>query len=423
MAAAASIGSPIGDDGEAEELIAIATDNRDQHFVGVQLKPVKQNPHKRSAYKVLESAGLHSHFHSPAATDDTSSNSDTLDDLSLFHPLATRTKRDANLKLEQNGQETNTNEALPTAAAQTMEAGYYRKARSRLSEDSMVAVSDPQGLRRMPRVNFVTQPRSIPDDVPEHRDLKASNANMGPMYRPMYDSYMPQPYPRGRGRFFDNYAPPASYDRYDSMSRDYGNPRFDPYYMRQPQNGGYYGYYRDPMYYDYPYPENRGSGYPGNYGNAPLGYPSSPNRRVIYYAHLPEVVNRNSPYGGDSRGGYYQNMRGGMPSDDPYYEYSQPAYSDDYNYRYHRDMTHYGPPPPVRSQPAPSVIYSNRDRDNNRIPDRDDGQKTNGKEPESKKTQTVSSGVRVEENSHRNYDSSNHQAPSSDFTQPHYRME
>lgn len=439
----------IGGDGEAEELIAIADEGSATaaHFVGVQLKP---NPNKRSVYRVKESLGLHSHFHEDTAPFYLHDNSvvDGVDDSSNGQQSRfRRNSDDAEKKRDGEKVEVENPESLPTAAAQTSEAGYYRRARSRLSDlDSMSQPNgDQPGLRRVPRVNFVTQPRSLsPDELPEHRDLKGSPASMDPLYRRPYDPYLSMPpahYNRdvGRGRFFDNYAPSA-YDRYDPMMmRDYGRQQqqYDPYYGRYTNNNQMYNYYQ-PGYYPY----RRGYDYQrGGYMNDVnyMGHPTA-NRRVIYYANLPEVVRNGGQYG-ENRG-YYQGMRGGGGGgggygdmgymDDPYYEGGSGGYNrymDDYNYRYNRDMNQYGMPP--MPQPPPSVIYANRDRDrDNRIPDRDSNKDSKNKDTDSK-TQTVSSNIRIQDPSNKGYRNgnnngggSNHnQAPTSDFTQPHYRME
>lgn len=432
-----SAASPIGGDGEAEELIAIADSNHGGrgagNFVGVQLKP---NPHKRSAYRVLESVGLHSHFSAAGLIEDapfyvhdnTAIDMTEVDDLNSF----ARSKREADEKKEQDAAGEEKGEKLPLAAAQTQDAGYYRRARSRLTDDSMAQASVADaGVRRVPRVNFVTQPRSL-DELPEHRDLKASNANMNPLYRrPPYDSYMPVQQPAhynrnmhmGRGRFFDNYGPST----YDQMERQ----RYDPYYDQPPRynnqmyGGGYYnGYY--PYQRGYEYPDMRGG---GSYMND-VNYMGYPNRRMIYYAHLPEVV-RQGPYGADSRG-YNRGAAAGYYGaddryDDPYYSNRNP-YMDDYNYRYNRDMNQFGMPP--LPQPPPSVIYSNSNNIPNRVPDRNDLNKdTKNNDAKDSKTQTISSNIRIKDSSNKGYNNyetnSNHQAPSSssDFTQPHYRME
>lgn len=460
--------SPIGGDGEAEELIAIADEGSAtagtgaDRFVGVQLKP---NPHKRSAYKVLESVGLHSHFGrggSPPVDEDAPfylHDNTAIDGAKADYSNSfARSKREANEKTEKTEKDFTGDaekaEALPSPAAQSQEPGYYRRARSRLSEDSMAQASGGDaGLRRVPRVNFVTQPRNL-DELPEHRDLKASNANMDPMYRrppavPVgYDSYMPvhpvSHYGRqmGRGRFFDGNYGAGGYDRYDSMERE----RYDPYYyssasryqnqnqmMYNGGNGYYNGYYSaDRRYPEYPEMRNPYAG-GGSYMND-VNYMGNPNRRVVYYAHLPEVVRQN-PYG-ETRGGYYASTRNGGGGgyyggatedryDDPYYNRS--PYMDDYNYRYNRDMNQFGMPP--LPQPPPSVIYSNS---NNRVPERNDGNKDQkNKDGNDSKTQTISSNIRIKDSSasnnkgYNNYESNSRQAPSSssDFTQPHYRME
>lgn len=388
-----------GGDGEAEELIAVA----EGRFVGVQLRP---NPQTKSAYKVLESSGLRSHF---KAIDD--------EPVEVDNDLG-RSKREAT---EPATSEEEKPEPLPAAEAQTMDSGYYRRARSRDSDNlSPTGSSSEVGLRRVPRVNFVTQPRSLAvDEQPEHRDLKGSPATMDPMYRRPYDSYMP-PRTMGRGRFFDSYGGSA-YDRYDPY-----------YYNRYPQynyNQGQ-GYYPERRYPEYPEMRNPyQGGYMTNDVNY-MGYHPMANRRVVYYAHLPEVVRGQGQYGG-----YYQGGRGGYMGDmgymdDPYYNNGYNRYMDDYNYRYNRDMNQFGMPP--MPQAPPSLIYANRDRDN-RVPERDrDRDRDLGKDSVKDgdgKTQTVSSNIRIQDSSskgYRNYDGSHKSqssSSSSDFTQPHYRME
>lgn len=420
---------------ETEEIISIADgvgggQPPKQSFVPVQLKP---NPNQKSFYKVLESPGLRSHFRSVqdepfflsdnAGIDVVNSISKretpddgevVLDDFKILN-LPARSKREVDNNDEKEKSKDGVPEiaeALPSAEPQVMEPAYFRQSRSRsFSGDSVAQPSMEIGIKsRMPRVNFITQPRSLTAlEIPEHRDLSPQSSmtrNPDPIYKKPYDMHQPPPYYNkeySRSGYYDDYQPMDRYDRY-SPPQDYYN-RNDPYYYRQPMNPYYNNPYTDRRY---EYPEMRNyNNYPPPYMND-VGYmpPPPSNRRVIYYATLPEVVRTPE---GDSRYRTYKRL-----DDDYYYR------PDDYNRRYYRNPRDY------LLQPMPPV--DNNQNSNRGIEERDPKSETKKDD----KTQTVSSNIRVQDNnnnnkSYRGYSSGGStqnqggtEARNSDFTKPHY---
>lgn len=147
---------------------------------------------------------------------------------------------------------------------------------------------------RAPRVHFVTQRRpgqnNAPGAVPDQRQAPTQPPPPPPPFHRMHDER------EGRTRDFDRYAPPQPYYPAYPRPRSYDpyRPRYyDPYYerfddRRYPFEGGYDQRYkyddrdRDgrPMMPQLPMPPPP----------PPPPPPGNKQRRIIYYATLPEVV-------------------------------------------------------------------------------------------------------------------------------------
>ncbi|XP_059611283.1 uncharacterized protein LOC132258157 [Phlebotomus argentipes] len=290
---------------------------------------VKAIRSKRSAYQVLESPGLRSHFR-------LSRHEDSLEETSN-HPKRSPRKRreleseaiedsvemiDRTPRGTASGEKKSTEvemppdvEELPRPEKQIMEPGYYRQGRrfaDDFEEDSVAEASAVnEGIKaRAPRVNFITQQRSIPDK-PESRDQKLSMARAeevykkpfeaieAPRYVPDYRSRLMEPPPppqyKGYSDYYDKYRYPDYYEPWRRM-------RFYDTYMSRtlmpppPSHSAYNSYpehrFDNPPtavdmrgYPIYPTPYVNDVTYP------PLPRPSGQrHRRIIYYANLPEVV-------------------------------------------------------------------------------------------------------------------------------------
>ncbi|GAB0092899.1 hypothetical protein DMENIID0001_079510 [Sergentomyia squamirostris] len=292
---------------------------------------------KRSAYKVLESPGLRSHFKISRQVSIPESLEDEMDEMYLkedHHHSRKRRELESEAIEESvemidrtprgtptdSGKSNNTREMemppdveeLPRPEKQVMEPGYYRQARGQFDADDGDSVAEASAINegikaRAPRVNFITQQqRNIPDKI-EARDQKQSMARSEEVYKKPYEA--PRYVSEYRSRLLEPpLHPPAQF-------------RADPY--EKFRNTDYYEPWRRMRFYDsymprhlmppppYPamssYPEHRFDNpptavdmrgypiYPTPYINdvsyAPLPRPpGARNRRIIYYANLPEVV-------------------------------------------------------------------------------------------------------------------------------------
>ncbi|XP_055911773.1 uncharacterized protein LOC129945858 [Eupeodes corollae] len=213
---------------------------------------------------------------------------------------------------------------LPKAEKQVMEPNYYRKDSwndyswniKRDDDDSVSDASNDGFRRRQPRVNFVTQPKKVDLDPKDRTIVKISP----PQLKPHYDDYEPYKYEMYPSRSYDQYL--RRYDRYDEQyDRDPYNydehylfrRHYDPYDSYSPRVPNYpEAYYNYPdRRFDVPEPRDYGSLYNNEIYDRPSSYDNR-NRRIVYYAHLPEIV--RPPPGVDysnhyDRGRYDSNRR------------------------------------------------------------------------------------------------------------------
>ncbi|KAJ6635301.1 hypothetical protein Bhyg_13886 [Pseudolycoriella hygida] len=211
-------------------------------------------------------------------------------------------------------------------------------------EDSLAEASSVnEGIKaRTPRVNFITQQKSSKTENPSDSDQKPS-ATKPEIYRaqssikPIDDRYYRREYEElPYYRESDPYS--GRYDRYSRYERDdmFYNPypqdysrSFDMYERYMPREPAYPDHYYDypDSRYDLPEPRDYRPIYTNDiYDRYPHEYPMPPpianrNRRIIYYATLPEIV--RTP-----------------PSVDLRYKSQNNRYDDSYdNYAfYNRDM-------------------------------------------------------------------------------------
>uniref|UniRef100_A0A1A9VC25 DUF4209 domain-containing protein n=1 Tax=Glossina austeni TaxID=7395 RepID=A0A1A9VC25_GLOAU len=251
-------------------------------------------------------------------------------------------------------------ESLPKAEKQIMDpdydyysqrhiAGWHKLERVDNVEDDVVpeATTGYASRGRQARVNFITQPRKeneSPKELPEpvvtkvtapavrhHYDQKY--AAFTPSYNyEMYPSRSYDPYLRRYDRFDEQYSryDPYNYETHFLYRRHY-DP-YDSYSPRMPQYPEPYYNYPDRRY-DIPEPRE----YQPIYNNeiydkssayTPLTYPDSyaaPSayskdyprnyRRIVYYAHLPEIVRTPYDYAGpNSRYDYDRDRYTGLLS-------------------------------------------------------------------------------------------------------------
>uniref|UniRef100_A0A1B0EXF0 Uncharacterized protein n=1 Tax=Phlebotomus papatasi TaxID=29031 RepID=A0A1B0EXF0_PHLPP len=244
-----------------------------QSLIGHKL--VKAIRSKRSPYKVLESPGLRSHFrlshtsYIPEEPLEASSRSNSKDPPRKRRELESEAIEDSVEMIDRaprgtSGEKTKSTEVemppdveeLPRPEKQIMEPGYYRQGR-RLFEDDLEDDS-------------VAEASAINDGI-------KARAPRG--YADTYDKYrMPDYYePWRRMRFYDSYSsrnlmPPPPYAAYSS----YPEHRFESPPTAVDMRG--YPVYPTPYVNDVTYAP-------------PLPRPPHVrNRRIIYYANLPEVV-------------------------------------------------------------------------------------------------------------------------------------
>lgn len=298
-------------------------------------------------YKILESTGLHSHFHLETPNDYDKKN------VKRFRRTVEETPDED--KVEHRSAE----EVLPTAEKlvlpkqsyeEDVSAAKWMRAPSYISEFSNVqkneqdsqadATAINEGIKaRAARVNFITQQNKNPE-TSESRDQKPtiiqdngiSDIYRKPLARIYYENPRPyNQYPRAHDKYdryerdmIDRMLPP-SYPDYDARIRY--NDDYDTYYMKGRNLNSYY--YPDKRYdlpesrdYRYLYTNEINDRYVPPQPFPPMRrvpyYPVMPsrNRRIIYYANLPEVI--RTPPNVDLR---YRNFENRY---DPYYPQSEP---------------------------------------------------------------------------------------------------
>ncbi|XP_058117512.1 uncharacterized protein LOC131288892 [Anopheles ziemanni] len=292
---------------------------------------------KREAhYRVLESPGFYSHFRSEDAN-------------IMDNTLKKRIRRDLpanknSVSIMQQGQ-TNTGTEIALAEKQIMNnrehiipeqwvkpdklSGFPGKIINRQADSDADASSIiNKGLNsRAPRVNFITQQTKSPELSTETQSDGSGKVIRELHRRPMQTTYYLSPAKRD----YDSYMAPSQspmfprvYDKYDAFHRDMMDRlhppsphRYDQYYQRRydVDYDSYYPRYKFPYFYYYPdkrfdiplYYRNRNYIYTNDVTD--LGSPVSPNyeaslkplsilsagpvlrnRRIIYYATLPEIV-------------------------------------------------------------------------------------------------------------------------------------
>uniref|UniRef100_A0A182NYI4 Uncharacterized protein n=1 Tax=Anopheles dirus TaxID=7168 RepID=A0A182NYI4_9DIPT len=294
---------------------------------------------KRSTrYQVRESAGLHSHFRQSEKEPEVPTHS------------ATRSKRDVEPDDVTDPPSTDGPEArdeMPVAEKHVMNAqdrpkeGQWSRTPFKSSEfqakvmreehdsDGEESMLINEGIKsRAPRVNFITQQSKGALSSTEPRD-EGTEKVIRELYRkPVANLHYERPLPRT----YDSYMAPSQspmyprvYNKYDAFHRDMMDRmhppaphRYDQYYERRydVDYDPYFPRYKFPYYYYYPdkrydvplFYRDRNSLYtndidpavpvaPPYYGGPfhPGVYPSSVgpalrNRRIIYFATLPEIV-------------------------------------------------------------------------------------------------------------------------------------
>ncbi|XP_017484270.1 PREDICTED: uncharacterized protein LOC108372951 isoform X4 [Rhagoletis zephyria] len=223
-----------------------------------------------------------------------------------------------------------------------------------VAEDVMADASNSYVSRgRQARVNFITQPKKDSNDgvkdltdtlVPKppnpkiHYDVKYPS--IAPAYNyEMYPSRSYAPYLRRYDRFDEQYSryEPYNYEDHYLYRRHY-DP-YDSYSPRIPQYPEMYYNYPDRRY-DIPEPRDYGplynneiydktpypSGiYPATDGYTSAKYPEYPRnqRRIVYYAHLPEIV--RTPYDYATRHDHYDDILKANKAISGAYKYDKPS--------------------------------------------------------------------------------------------------
>lgn len=293
---------------------------------------------KREAhYRVVESSGLYSHFRPEGAN-------------IAHNSLKKRIRRDLqtneNTVSVMHQAQTNAGTETPLAEKQIMNdpeyiiseqwakrdklSGFPGKIINRQTDSDADASSIiNKGLNsRAPRVNFITQQTKSPE-----LSTETQSGGNGKVIRELYRRPIQRTYYLGPAtRDYDSYMAPSQspmfprvYDKYDAFHRDMMDKlhppsphRYDQYYQRRydVDYDSYYPRYKFPYFYYYPDKRydtplsyrNRnyiytnditdfGSSVSPNYETSlkPLSLFSSAgsalrNRRIIYYATLPEIV-------------------------------------------------------------------------------------------------------------------------------------
>lgn len=266
-------------------------------------------------YRVLESPGLRSHFRPHMEDQEGQNNRD--------RPTYKRQRRSTTDENDGVTEELKPTEELPTPEHQrmherTMETWVKTpyQVKKPVKEEEMDSEAEAsmmsEGIKaRAPRVNFITQ-KKLSSDQSEAREDKEKivpELYRKPLARLFYE------YPAAP-RAYDSYSShsqspmyPKIYNKYDEYHRDMMDRmhppaphRFDMYYQRRYDNDydTYFPRYSFPSYYYYPdkrfdvpsYYRDRNYLLTNDVLDAPVIPPYVPtrNRRIIYYATLPEVV-------------------------------------------------------------------------------------------------------------------------------------
>ncbi|XP_055606246.1 uncharacterized protein LOC129755456 [Uranotaenia lowii] len=269
-------------------------------------------------YRVLESPGLKSHFRPRD------------EDLNAEEHNRKRNRRSTEVENVSEADEVKPTDQMPKAEKHTMgqrtieawaKTPYQvQKPTKQESQDAMDSEAEASmmsdGIKaRAPRVNFITQKKSISAESSEAREDKdkiVPELYRKPLNRLYYD------YPHQLSRVYDSFPAysnspmyPKVYNKYDEFHRDMMDRmhppsphRYDTYYQRRYDNDfdPYFPRYSYPSYYYYPdkrfdvpyYYRDRNHLLTNDVMDTPYVPPPvyipSRNRRIIYYATLPEVV-------------------------------------------------------------------------------------------------------------------------------------
>uniref|UniRef100_A0A182MFR2 Chromatin assembly factor 1 subunit p150 C-terminal domain-containing protein n=1 Tax=Anopheles culicifacies TaxID=139723 RepID=A0A182MFR2_9DIPT len=288
--------------------------------LGSSLQPFvarKIRDKRHAKYRILESPGLISHFRSSDRK-------------------PSRAKRHTTEDLPDTTEKQTAREDVAVAEKQTMNAPHKssefqaKVVREESDSDGEESMFLQEGIKsRAPRVNFVTQQTKGSLSSSEPRDSTANDKLIRELYRKPLTSMN---YERSLPRTYDSYMAtsqspmyPRVYNKYDSFHRDMMDRmhppaphRYDHYYERRHdvEPDSYFPRYKYPYYYYYPdrrydvplYYRDRNYLYtneieqpPVHHGfpmyNMPLpttmirsSAPAMRNRRIIYFATLPEIV-------------------------------------------------------------------------------------------------------------------------------------
>ncbi|XP_065083444.1 uncharacterized protein LOC135705599 [Ochlerotatus camptorhynchus] len=291
-------------------------------------------------YRVLESPGLRSHFRQSVDAQEFRNDQD--------RSVHKRQRRSTENEDDAATEEPKPTEELPTPARQmmnerTMEvwAKTPYQAKKPMKEEEMDSEAEAsmmsEGIKaRAPRVNFITQKKfnSGQSEARDEKDKVIPELYRKPLAR-LYYEYPAAP------RAYDSYSShsqspmyPKIYNKYDEYHRDMMDRmhppaphRFDMYYQRRYDNDydTYFPRYSFPSYYYYPdkrfdvpsYYRDRNYLLTNDVMDPPV-IPSR-NRRIIYYATLPEVV--RTPPNVDLR---YRNYNKYPNRYDPFYPTKAP---------------------------------------------------------------------------------------------------
>uniref|UniRef100_A0A182VWB1 Uncharacterized protein n=1 Tax=Anopheles minimus TaxID=112268 RepID=A0A182VWB1_9DIPT len=318
--------------------------------------PARNIRDKRHAkHQILESTGLISHFRSRDRT-----------------PI--RAKRHTSEDPPVSTEKQTAREDVAVAEKQIMNAPHKSSefqakiVREENDSDGEESMYVQEGIKsRAPRVNFVTQQTKGSLSSSEPQDSTANDKLIRELYRKPLTSMN---YERSLPRTYDSYMAtsqspmyPRVYNKYDSFHHDMMNRmhppaphRYDHYYERRHDvdTDSYFPRYKYPYYYYYPdrrydvplYYRDRNYLYTNEIEQPPVHHgfpmynvptmirtpaPAMRNRRIIYFATLPEIV-RTHPKESYSqrlyRGHRYEPYNTRVPQTTTTYKDSRPQKND-----------------------------------------------------------------------------------------------
>ncbi|XP_052889823.1 uncharacterized protein LOC128298124 [Anopheles moucheti] len=324
----------------------------------------KQRDKRQTKHQILESAGLRSHFRP----------SDRVPNRAKRHTEAELTSTEKQPAREDVAVAEKQTMNAPPHKSSEFQAKVVREESDSDGEESMFV---QEGIKsRAPRVNFVTQQTKGGSSVSSTESRDTANSKLiRELYRKPLTSIN---YERSLPRTYDSYMAtsqspmyPRVYNKYDSFHHDMMNRmhppaphRYDHYYERRHdvENDSYFPRYKYPYYYYYPdrrydvplYYRDRNYLYTNEIEQPAHGFPmynvpfpatmirpAAPamrNRRIIYFATLPEIVRTHpkEPYNQRLyQGNRYEPYNTRAPQTAPStYKDSRPPKSDDKGDKY-----------------------------------------------------------------------------------------